>query len=42
MKKREVKDIVNLVEDILKEGEIIQKRDKKVEKGGKQSMRDEL
>ena len=47
MRKREVNDIVNLVKDILKEGEIIKK--KKKQKAGKEekekeekSLRDEL
>ena len=48
VRKREVNDIVNLVEDILKEGEIIKKK-KKQKKEGKEekekeekSLRDEL
>ena len=47
MRKREVNEIVNLVKDILKEGEIIKK--KKKQKAGKEekekeekSLRDEL
>lgn len=40
VRKREVKDIVNFVEEILKEGEIVRK--KKKEKEEKKSLRDEL
>ena len=41
VRKREVDDIVNFVEDILKEGEVVQKKKGKEEKE-KKSLRDEL
>ena len=48
VRKREVNDIVNLVEDILKEGEIIKKKKKQKKEGREEnekeekSLRDEL
>ena len=40
VRKREVKDIVNFVEEILKEGEVVRKKKKGKEE--KKSLRDEL
>ena len=42
MRKREVNDIVNLVEDILKEGKIIEKKKKQKKNEKEKSLRDEL
>ena len=42
VRKREVNDIVNFVEEILKEGKNVEKKKQKEKKEEKKSLRDEL